>query len=279
VENGIAEHTAERTKMATVYNPYNPNNRLFVRTDIQAILSKHKCEFKPIHEQTFQTAMIHSSYVKRKDYTTPGGDISQLASKPEDCLELFDDSYERLEHLGDSILGACVSTYLMQRFPHENEGFLTDLKKEIVCNETLGKLSEIIGLAKFYVISRHNEDICAGRTNTKKLGDILEAFIGALWTDTGYEFKTVYAFIVSLVEMYIDIPKILMNNRNFKEQFQKLYQSLFHITPTYKMASCVNGLYTMEVVHDSKVIGKGVASTKKQAEQLAAKESILYFQT
>jgi ribonuclease-3 len=262
----------------TFYNPYNSNNRLFGRTEIQAILSKHKCEFKPTNTQTFQMAMVHSSYVKRKDYTTPNGETSQLAPKPADCLELFDESYERLEHLGDSILGACVSTYLMQRFPQENEGFLTDLKKEIVCNETLGRLSEIIGLAKFYVISRHNEDICAGRTNTKKLGDILEAFIGALWTDTDYDFKIVYAFIISLVELYIDIPKILMNNRNFKEQFQKLYQSMFHITPTYQMASCVNGQYTMEVIHESKVIGRGMASTKKQAEQLAAKESILYFQ-
>lgn len=265
--------------MTTVYNPYNPNNRLFSRTDVQAILSKHRCEYRPVNMITFQTAMIHSSYVKRKDYTTPSGEASQLAPKPSDCLELFDDSYERLEHLGDSILGACISTYLMQRFPNENEGFLTDLKKEIVCNETLGKLSEIIGLSKFYVISRHNEDICAGRTNTKKLGDILEAFIGALWTDTEQDFKLVYAFVISLVELYIDIPKILMNNRNFKEQFQKLYQSLFHITPTYQMASCVNGQYTMEVVHEGKTIGQGVASTKKQAEQLAAKESILYFQT
>jgi dsRNA-specific ribonuclease len=53
---------------------------------------------------------------------------------------------------------------------------------------------------------------------------------------------------------------------------------MFHITPTYQMASCVNGQYTMEVIHESKVIGRGMASTKKQAEQLAAKESILYFQ-
>jgi len=265
--------------MATIYNPYNPKNRLFTKTDIQAILEKHRCDNVDIRNiANFQTAMIHSSYVKRRDYTTPAGDATTLAPRPADCLELFDDSYERLEHMGDSVLGACVSTYLFQRFPDENEGFLTDLKKEIVCNETLGSLSEKIGLAKFYVISRHNEDVCAGRTNTKKLGDILEAFIGAMWTDTNYEFKVVYTFIVALVEMYIDIPKLLMNNRNFKEQFQKLYQSLFHQTPVYHMVSCVNGQYTMEVVHDGKMIGQGTASTKKQAEQFAARASILHFQ-
>lgn len=265
--------------MTTIYNPYNPKNRLFAQTDIQAILSEHRCCDTKIRDpKHFQTAMIHSSYVKRKDYTTPAGESTTLAPRPPDCLELFDDSYERLEHLGDSVLGSCVSTYLFQRFPEENEGFLTDLKKEIVCNETLGKLSEKIGLSKFYVISRHNEDICAGRNNTKKLGDILEAFIGALWTDTNYDFKVVYTFVVALVELYIDIPKILLNNRNYKEQFQKLYQSMFHLTPIYHMVSCVNGQYTMEVIHDSKTIGQGTASTKKQAEQFAAQASILHFQ-
>ena len=263
--------------MATVYNPYNPNNRLFAQTDIHAILRNHRCVFTVSDVSIFQTAMVHSSYVKRRDYATPNGETTQLAPRPSDCLELFDESYERLEHLGDSVLGACVSTYLFQRFPDENEGFLTDLKKEIVCNETLGRLSEQIGLARFYVISRHNEDICAGRVNTKKLGDILEAFLGALWTDTNYDFTVVYTFIVALVELYIDIPKLLMNNRNFKEQFQKLYQSMFHITPTYRMASCVNGQYTMEVVHGSVTIGSGTAPTKKQAEQFAAQTSILYF--
>jgi dsRNA-specific ribonuclease len=94
----------------------------------------------------------------------------------------------------------------MKRYPEENEGFMTDLKKEIVCNEMLGQLSQKIGLDRFYIISRHNEDVCSGRTNFKKLGDILEAFLGALWTDSDNDFKTVYGFVICLVERYIDIP-------------------------------------------------------------------------
>lgn len=243
---------------------------------IHEILGKHGChEFKVRNEHLFQTAMVHSSYVKRGEYTTPTGEITELVARPPNCLELFDDSYERLEHLGDSILGACVSTYLMTRFPGENEGFLTDLKKEIVCNETLGKLSQTIGLDVFYVISRHNEDICFGRSNIKKLGDILEAFIGALWTDSNYNFQVIYAFIVSLIEQYIDIPKLLLNNRNYKEQFQKLYQSTYHMTPTYCMIGQDNGNYTMAVIsHLGFEMGRGTAPTKKQAEQIAARESI-----
>jgi ribonuclease-3 len=258
-----------------IYNPYNSKNRLFTKTDIQAILQKHKCSFIIRNQQLFQTAMIHSSYVKRTEYTTPTGELTQLADRPSNCLELFDTSYETLEHLGDSILGATVSTYLSKRFPTENEGFLTDLKKDIVCNEMLGSLSLKIGLDKFYIISRHNEDVCNGRTNAKKLGDILEAFIGALWTDCGNDFKVVSSFIVALIELYINIPKLLMNNRNFKEQLQKQYQAKFHHTPKYVMLSSAANMYTMAAVDENGAhLGVGTAITKKQAEQLAAKEAI-----
>lgn len=258
-----------------VYNPYNTKNRLFTRTDIQAILVNNGCEFKVRNQALFQRAMVHSSYVKREEYTTPTGEVTQLAERPQNALELFDDSYETLEHLGDSILGASVSTYLLKRFPSENEGFLTDLKKEIVCNEMLGKLSQKIGLDKFYIISRHNEEVCAGRTNLKKLGDILEAFIGALWTDCGNNFETVYSFIVTLIEKYINIPRILMNNRNFKEQLQKLYQAKFHFTPKYVMLSSAANVYTMAAVDENGAhLGIGTHVTKKQAEQLAAKDAL-----
>ena len=276
VKNEFNEHGAENTKM---YNPYNPKNRLLNQKIIQNVLASHGCQNVTVRNvNLFQTAMVHSSYVKRSEYTTPTGESTELHPRPPNCLDLFDESYERLEHLGDSILGACVSTYLMDRFPSENEGFLTDLKKEIVCNETLGQLSQKIGLDAYYIISRHNEDICSGRLNIKKLGDILEAFIGALWIDTDHNFQHMYSFVVSLIETYINIPKLLLNNRNFKEQFQKLYQSIFHATPTYTMLSFENGIYKMAVKDmNGEIVGKGDASTKKQAEQFAAREAITHY--
>jgi len=111
----------------TVYNPYNPKNRLFTKRDIQAILMNTKYVID--RTDLFQTAMVHSSYVKRLEYISPTGEPTQLVDKPDNCLELFDQSYERLEHLGDSVLGVVVSSYLEKRFPSENEGFLTNLKK------------------------------------------------------------------------------------------------------------------------------------------------------
>lgn len=256
------------------YNPYNPKNVSFKEKDILNILRLHGVQYTIKNPEIFQNAMIHSSYVSRTEYVTPQGDLSILVDKPSGCLGLFPESYERLEHLGDSVLGAIVATYLSKRFPQQQEGFLTNLRKEIVCNAMLGTLTQIIGLDKFYVISRHNEDVCAGRQNTKKLGDILEAFIGALWTDSDNNFPTVQTFVVSLIEKYIDIPKILQNDTNFKDQLQKFCQTFLKYTPVYKMVSSING-YTMIALGQEQEIGRGSATTKKQAEQLAAQDALV----
>lgn len=254
------------------YNPYNSRNRMFTQTDIHAILKQNKCSHRVRNESVFQTAMVHTSYVKRSAYTTPTGDIAELADCPPGVLELFDDSYERLEHLGDAILGACVASYLCTRFPDAQEGFLTNLRKEIVCNSTLGILTQKIGLDAFYVISRHNEDACNGRQNVKKLGDILEAFIGALWVDSSMNFSAVYHFVTSIIEAYIDIPKLLIHDTNFKAQLQAFCQTKFQYTPTYTILRSEFNSYTVAAVNgEGSHIGTGSAPTKKQAEQLSAK--------
>jgi dsRNA-specific ribonuclease len=106
VKNEFNEHVAENTKM---YNPYNLKNKLVNQKIIHNILGSHGCQNVVVQNvNLFQTAMVHSSYVKRSEYTTPTGESTELHPRPPNCLELFDESYERLEHLGDSILGACV---------------------------------------------------------------------------------------------------------------------------------------------------------------------------
>jgi ribonuclease-3 len=260
------------------YNPFNCKNKLFTKDDVLTILRRLDCDYKISDSELFQTAMVHSSYVKRAEYTTPSGEKAVLAKKPNDCLDLFNDSYERLEHLGDSVIGSAVATYLIQRFPESQEGFLTNLRKEIVCNNMLGYLAKKIGLSEFYIISRHNEDVCDGRNNVKKLGDILEAFIGAMWIDCKYNFQIVYSLIKTLIESHIDIPSILLNDTNYKDQLQKYCQNVLHYTPTYSMLSTDGTTYRM-ATHDhfGTVIGIGEASTKKKGEQLAAKAALNKF--
>jgi ribonuclease-3 len=192
-------------------------------------------------------------------------------------MDLQKESYEQLEFRGDSILGASVASYLCDRYYDESPGFLTNTRKLIVRNKTLGKVAKILGLDKYFIISRHVEEMKAefGRQNLEKLGDIFEAFLAALWIDCGYNFTIFHTFVVNIIERNLDIPTLLREDDNFKDRMQKHCQQNFHYTPTYKMIESSEGLFTMAVCDNNGVIlGTGKAQTKKQAEQYACKEAL-----
>jgi ribonuclease-3 len=116
----------------------------------------------------------------------------------------------------------------------------------------------------------------AGRSNTKKLGDIFEAFLGALWTDCGNRFNVVYPFVVTVMETYLDIDEIVSATTNFKDIFQKHCQREFKCTPEYEMRSNdpKKNEIVVAVMVAGKVYGIGVGSTRKKAEQVACKEAL-----
>jgi ribonuclease-3 len=174
-----------------------------------------------------------------------------------------------------------VATYLRRKYPEKKQGFLTDARKELVNNERIGVLCQQVGLDTFYVISRHNEESVAinGRKNIQKLGDIFEAFIGALWTDCGNRFNIVYAFVTNVVEAYIDVQDAVTTVTNYKDIFQKYCQREFGCTPTYTMLSpMVDSKDIRVLVMDGPTIhGRGQGPTRKKAEQMAAKEALEKF--
>ena len=266
--------------MADVYNPYNPGNRYFSERDIHGILRKHGLpHYRLQNQKVYQTAMVHTTYVRRTEYTTPDGRPAQLAPCPSGVMPLQDESYECLEFEGDSVLGVCVATYLRRKYPERKQGFLTDARKELVNNERLGDLSKKIGLNRFYVISRHNEESVAinGRNNSKKLGDIFEAFLGALWTDCGNRFHIVYTFVVTVMEAYLDIEEVVNSGTNYKDLFQKYCQKVLGCTPTYVMLSNDTKLNEIKVAvcdGSGTHIAYGVGSTRKKAEQMACREAL-----
>jgi ribonuclease-3 len=263
-----------------VYAPYNPANRFFSEKDIHAILRKHGLpHYRVQNRKTFQTAMVHTTYVKRLEYTTPDGRPAQLAPCPPGVMPLQDESYECLEFEGDSVLGVCVATYLRHKYPERKQGFLTDARKELVNNERIGQLSRQIGLDRFYVISRHNEESAAihGRTNLKKLGDIFEAFLGALWTDCGNRFDIVYTFVTNVMETYLDIEEAVSATTNYKDVFQKYCQRELRCTPSYVMLSndSKKGEIRVAVCDDTgRHLGYGTGTTRKKAEQMACREAL-----
>jgi ribonuclease-3 len=262
------------------YFPYNPRNRWFTPNDIHRVVRKHGLPHYSVgNPRLFQTAMVHTTYVRRTEYTTPDGRPAQLAPCPSGVMPLQDESYECLEFEGDSVLGVCVATYLRKKYPQKKQGFLTDARKEMVNNERIGELSKIIGLDKFYIISRHNEDSVAinGRSNAKKLGDIFEAFIGALWADCGNRFHVVYTFVITIMEAYLDIEDIVNTVTNYKDVFQKLCQKTLKCTPTYLMIS--NDPKKNEIVvavcdDTGNHLGIGSGCTRKKAEQMACQRAL-----
>ncbi len=263
-----------------LYCPYNASNKFFTEKDIHRILHKHGLpHYRVSNPRVFQTAMVHTTYVRRLEYTTPDGQVAQLASCPPGVMPLQDESYECLEFEGDSVLGVCVATYLRKKYPEKKQGFLTDARKTLVNNECIGQLSKKIGLDRFYVISRHNEESVAinGRNNTKKLGDIFEAFLGALWTDCGNRFHVVYTFVTSVMEAYLDIEEAINETTNYKDLFQKYYQREKKCTPVYEMLSNdpkKNEITVVVCDPDGTRIAFGSGSTRKKAEQMAAKEAL-----
>jgi ribonuclease-3 len=265
----------------TEYSPYNVKNIPVCSEDIRSILRTCGIQnYKVKDIQTFQKPFVHTTYVRRSTYTTLTGEPATLAPCPAGVMDLQQESYETFEFLGDSLLGCCVADYLHERYPDANPGFLTNTRKLLVRNRTLGMLArDHLKLDKFFVISKHVEEMKSehGRQNLEKLGDVLEAFIASLWLDSGKSFPLVYDFVVNMIETYLDIPTLLREDDNYKDRMQKYCQQQFHYTPIYTLISYdeKKGEFIMGVCNtEGEVLGKGTATTKKQAEQYACKQAL-----
>ena len=264
------------------YSPYNSKNIPLCAEDINSILRTHGLPNYSIQSpKLFQQAMVHSTYVKRTSYVALNGEPIELAKCPPGVLDLQQTSYEQLEFVGDSMLGCVVANYLQERFPDENPGFLTNTRKLLVRNRTLGMLArDNLRLDKYFLISKHVEDMKVdhGRQNIEKLGDVFEAFIAALWFDSNKNFDTVYRFIVTTIETYLDIPLLIREDDNFKDRMQKHCQQVLHYTPVYKIAPSSDEkacIFVMTVCSPTgEVLGTGTSNTKKNAEQLACKNAL-----
>ena len=162
-------------------NPYNLNNKLITVDNIKTILLNQDIDIPIKDIENYQLAFIHKSYCMNKNKIDV--DNSILIDKPEVALSLFNKSNETLEFLGDSIVNYVVGDYIYERFPDQNEGFMTKIRTRIVNGQQLGKLSKNIGLSEFMIISRHVEERCNGRDNLRILEDIFETFIGSIYLD------------------------------------------------------------------------------------------------
>ena len=276
-------------------NPYNSINKLITNDEVLSLLNKYglceKIENQIIRDLSiYQRAFTHKSYIKKKNFNE-----INIEKKPDNCLELQEKSNEVLEFLGDAILSSVIAHYLVERFPDEEEGFLTRMRTKIVNGDSLGKLALKMELNKYVIISRHMEDKCNGRTNIKIMEDVFESLIGAIYIDftsidienfkydfySGIGFQICQIFIIEIIEKYIDFTELILTDHNYKEQLMKYMQNKFSIYPKYKQlgveGASNNRLFTVGVLNNETILAYGKAKTKKKAEQEASKNALIKY--
>ena len=204
--------------------------------------------------QLLQNALTHSSYANERWHNS-------LLSN------------ERLEFLGDSVLGMLVAEYLFRNFPDRPEGELTRMRADMVCEQTLAAVATRIGLGEHLLLG-HGEERLGGRSRNSILADAVESVIAACFLDGGLDaaLRFVKQFIL------VEVPITKMHNADYKTQLQELVQQKKNQVLSYALVGESgpdhDKRFQVEVSLNGQVIGDGEGSSKKRAEQMAACEAI-----
>ena len=204
--------------------------------------------------QLLQNALTHSSYANERWHNS-------LLSN------------ERLEFLGDSVLGMLVAEYLYHTFPNRPEGELTRMRADMVCEQTLAAAATRIGIGEHLLLG-HGEERFGGRTRNSILADAMESVIAACFLDGGIEaaLKVVQQFIL------VEVPVTKLHNMDYKTQLQELVQQKKNQVLSYALVGQSgpdhDKQFDVEVSLNGTVVGRGSGSIKKRAEQMAASSAI-----
>lgn len=182
-------------------------------------------------------------------------------------------SNERLEFLGDSVLGMLVAEYLYRSFPDRPEGELTRMRADMVCEKTLAGVANRIHLGDHLLLG-HGEEQSGGRSRDSILADATESVIAACFLDGGMEAAKQFVRRFILVE----VPVKQLHNVDYKTQLQELVQQKRNQVLSYTLIGSSgpdhDKRFLVEVALNGKTVGSGEGSSKKRAEQEAAKSAI-----
>jgi ribonuclease-3 len=181
---------------------------------------------------------------------------------------------ERLEFLGDSVLGLIVSDYLYAALPDQPEGELSHLRSQIVEASSCADYAQQLGIAEFVLLGR-GERMNDGKGRETILADLLEAIIGAIYLDGGLE-EARRVFLGHFQEAMLS--KLKEPLRNWKAELQDYSQKKHQKPPIYKVVGESgpdhSKIFQIVVIIDDKEVGEGSGSSKKQAEQAAAETAL-----
>jgi ribonuclease-3 len=249
--------------------------------DLKKLLGAFDINDAPNDISIYRLALVHRSYCTRKNENFIEGN----ANKPKGCVGLQECSNERLEFLGDSVLGMVVASYLYERYPDHDEGFLTTMRARIVNGIMLAKLSKKIGIGPIVLISKQIEE-ANGRESPKILEDTLEALIGAIYLDFKSRGVAVARkFIVNMIESNIDFAELVSKNRNYKDVFLKYFMQQYNYAPkfsdmpvsTHAYGSGDKSCGVCIKTKDGGIIAVGRGVNKKAAESDASYNALRYY--
>lgn len=182
-------------------------------------------------------------------------------------------SYERLEFLGDSILGFTTADYLLSTFPELHEGALSKLRSELVCETSLAQTATRLGLGRHLRLGK-GEESTGGRTRVSIIADVVEAVIAAIYLDGGM----VPAKRFIYTHVLVDTPQRIKMNADYKTMLQELVQRKKNQTLVYETVSESgpdhDKRFEVRVLLNGEAVGLGEGSSKKRAEQAAAKAAV-----
>lgn len=217
---------------------------------LRSLEDKLKYSFKD--KSLLKQALSHSSYANERG-------LGALMSN------------ERLEFLGDAVLELAVSENLFFTYPDMKEGELTKLRAKLVCEPSLAAFSERIEL-RDYILLGHGEEKTGGRSRKSIISDCMEALIGAIYIDAGMD--EAKAFITANILFDVENVTYFSDNKTrLQEIIQAEGKSLVY-TLVNEEGPPHSKVFTMEVTIDGRMLGRGSAGTKKEAEQAAAKEAL-----
>ena len=184
-------------------------------------------------------------------------------------------SNERLEFLGDSVLGFVTAEFLFRRHPDAPEGDLTRIRARLVCEESLHEAAQKLGLGQYLCLGR-GEEAGGGRTRASILADATEAVIAAVYLDGGID--AAIALIHRLLLDEAAEERVAEKRRDYKTSLQELVQRKPGQTPVYRLTGESgpdhDKRFAVAVLLGETVVGTGEGHSKKEAEQMAARDAL-----
>jgi ribonuclease-3 len=221
---------------------------------------------------------IYNIIEKRIDYSFKNKTLLDLAFAHKSVNQI--QNYERLEFLGDAVIGTIVAEYLYLNFKGLNEGELSRYKAALVRLDALYDIAEKLKISEFILKERDNTIGNMEGKNKRIISNVYEAVIGGIFLDSSYE-KAKEILLSHMHKFNPDIYKEILENTDFKTTLQELVQKGTGNTPEYltvkKKGPAHNVVFTICVKVNGEILGYGTGHSKKIAEQNGAKKAVKKF--